>query len=496
MICILIIGIFVHNYHLKSQDMKKAFILIISVFTVVSLMGQSMRKVENLKDLDQKSIKKVMEMFSPMGLNKDFKKHPEFAKYKQKNRSVKEMKQVLDSMDNIVDGIVYTKERYTYDLEGNWTLFELFFINEHYILTPAFRHEYTYNASGEMISNIYKEWDEDLNDWLVNIKIEYSYSNGLLSIGNLFNWDADINEWILSIKEEYSYDEQNRLTSVVSLTDYTGVWEKDYKEEVIYNADGYAYLWTDYHWNLSSNLWIPFTKEEDFFNTDGDVDVNIESDWNEMTSTWMEQFKIKYTYNSNHQIMAEIYSDFNEGTFLWEERRKDENSYDEHGNITNVTTKELDGATWVLLLKEELTFDYSTPIEEVVYPNEYFNYEFNHKLTNVNSYFWNGSWLDDEQFILYYSEKDINGIVDIIDSEINIYPNPNKGIFNIEINGFGQKFNVSVINFAGRVIEQEEVKIFANEFKSTLDLSKYSSGVYFLRISNDSKSDYKKIVIQ
>lgn len=476
--------------------MKKAFILIITVFTVVSLMGQSMRKVENLKDLDQKSIKKVMEMFSPMGLDKDFKKHPEFTKRDQKNKSVKEMKQVLDSMDNTAEGLVYYRQKYTYNAQGNCILMEGFGLNDDYILEPYMRDEFSYNANGDIAIYTYKVWEEDLNDWFIYFKIEYSYSNGLLTIGNLFTWNADINDWRLAIKEEFSYDAQNRLTSIVSLVNNNGVWEQEYKEEVTYNAAGYAYLWIDYNWSPTNSLWIPFSKDEDFFDVDGYVEMNIESDWDEMMSIWMGSHKIEYTYNANHQIMTEIYSEYDEGTMQWFKGHKDENSYDEHGNNTITISDGWDGTAWGFFSKEELVLDYSTPNDEVVYPNEYSDFEFSHKLTNVNYYVWYGSWLDDEKFIFYYSEKDVSGIVDIINSEISIYPNPNTGIFNIEINGFGQQFNISVLDFAGRVIEQEEAKASANEYRNTLDLSKYSSGVYFLRISNDNKSDYRKIVIQ
>jgi len=477
--------------------MKKAFTLIIAVLTVMFAMGQNPIKAKFSKaDLHQKSIEKVMEMISPTGLNQDFKKHPEFLKSNPENKSVKEYMQVLDSMDNTADGMVYYRERFTYDLHGNVTLIEELGLNDENMLELYLRSEYSYDAAGNMLTYIYSQWDEYSNDWFIYFKMEYSYSNGLLTTGNMFTWNADLNNWELDFKEEYSYDAQNRLITVVTLVDNNGSWEQMIKNETSYNADGYAYLWMDSYWNASNSSWVPDSKNEDFFDANGDVELNLQSIFDESTSEWLGVYKSEYTYNANHQMLTEIYSELDEGTMQWAMQDKVEFSYDEYGNNTESISSGWDGSDWVLWNKEEMIFDYSVSNDEVLYPSEYDDFQFSHKLTNANYYEWDGSWLNDEQFVFYYSEKDINGIVAISSSQLNVYPNPSTGIFNLEISGFGQQFNISVLDFAGRVVEQEEVNNTANEYKNTLDLSNYSKGVYFLRCSSDVKSSYQKIVIQ
>lgn len=477
--------------------MKKAFTLIIAVLTVMTVMGQSPIEPKFTKaNLQQKSIKKVMEMFSPKGLNQDFEKHPEFSKTNQEYKSTKEFKQVLDSMDNTSEGVIYYRERYTYNLQGNVTLVEELDLSDENILEPSLRSEYSYDAAGNMITYIFSQWEEYSNDWFILFKMEYSYSNGLLTIGNMFAWNADLNNWELNFKEDYSYDAQNRLTTIVTSVDNNGTFEQMYKEEVTYNADGYDYLWMDYYWNSSTSSWVSDSKDEDFFDANGDVELNLQSIFDESSSSWLDVYKSEYTYNINHQMMSETYFEINEGTMQWTMQGKDEFSYDEEGNAVETISSGWNSSDWLLWSKEELTFDYSVSNDEVVYPNEYNDFLYSHKITNMNYYLWDGSWQDHEQFVFYYSEKNINGIAAISSSELNVYPNPSTGVFNLEISGLGQQFNISVLDFAGGVIEQKEVNSATNEYKNTLDLSNYCKGVYFLRCSSDVKSDYQKIVIQ
>jgi hypothetical protein len=477
--------------------MKKAFTLIIAVLTVVSVMAQSPKKTKFTKaNVHQKSIEKLMEIYSPDGLNQDFEKHPEFLKSNHDNKSVKEFKQVLDSMDNTADGMVYYREKYTYNIQGNVTLIEELGLSDANTLEPSLRSEYSYDAAGNIQTYIFSQWDEYTNDWFVFFKMEYTYSNGLLTLGNTFAWNADLNNWELNFKEEYSYDAQDRLTTVVTSVDNNGTWEQMFKEETAYNTDGYAYLWMDYNWSTSTNSWTPNSKDEDFFDANGDVELNVQSIFDETSSSWLDVYKSEYTYNANHQMLTEIYFELNETTMEWAKQGKDEFSYDEHGNITETISSGWDASVWLFWSKEELTFDYSVSNDEVVYPGLFEDFQFSHQLTNVNYFEWEGNWIDDEQFVFYYSEKDINGIATVSSSEFNVYPNPGTGLFNLEISGFGQQLNISVLDFAGQVIEQEEVNNSGNKLKHTLDLSSYSKGVYFLRCTGNVKSNNQTIVIQ
>ncbi|MBI9053109.1 MAG: T9SS type A sorting domain-containing protein [Bacteroidales bacterium] len=79
------------------------------------------------------------------------------------------------------------------------------------------------------------------------------------------------------------------------------------------------------------------------------------------------------------------------------------------------------------------------------------------------------------------------------DYSIRIYPNPSKGIFNIDISGSeGEEKNIQVYDISGKKIQ--EVRNFNNTEK--IDLSNYPSGLYFVRVLVNDKLYLEKIIKQ
>ncbi len=80
---------------------------------------------------------------------------------------------------------------------------------------------------------------------------------------------------------------------------------------------------------------------------------------------------------------------------------------------------------------------------------------------------------------------------------INVYPNPNSGVFSLELIGMSREVEISVIDFAGRLILEEKIRdISADKLEKQFDFSDYERGVYFLRITHGENVSYKKVVIQ
>lgn len=82
--------------------------------------------------------------------------------------------------------------------------------------------------------------------------------------------------------------------------------------------------------------------------------------------------------------------------------------------------------------------------------------------------------------------------------EINIYPNPNKGEFNMEIQGIADKtVNVCVFNANGqKVICEEMERNFQNGYFHTFDLTNQPKGVYLIRVSGNTTLKTERIIIQ
>jgi hypothetical protein len=80
---------------------------------------------------------------------------------------------------------------------------------------------------------------------------------------------------------------------------------------------------------------------------------------------------------------------------------------------------------------------------------------------------------------------------------IKVYPNPNSGEFSLELIGMSHEIEISVIDFAGRLILEEKIlDITADKMEKQFDLSDYERCVYFLKIAHGGNVSYKKVVVQ
>jgi len=106
----------------------------------------------------------------------------------------------------------------------------------------------------------------------------------------------------------------------------------------------------------------------------------------------------------------------------------------------------------------------------------------------------NGVW---EEIILYTPAqgKGSTGISeDIYDlsDKVNLYPNPNNGKFYVNLTDNSADKNISISDITGRVVFQE------NNINNniSIDLSGMNSGVYMVKIYNDTECELQKIIVQ
>jgi len=82
-------------------------------------------------------------------------------------------------------------------------------------------------------------------------------------------------------------------------------------------------------------------------------------------------------------------------------------------------------------------------------------------------------------------------------SDIIVYPNPNTGAFSIQfIAQTGEEYSIEVFNALRELVWQKEN--FASQGLCTIDidLQKFTSGVYLIRISNSKTTALKKVIVE
>ena len=81
-------------------------------------------------------------------------------------------------------------------------------------------------------------------------------------------------------------------------------------------------------------------------------------------------------------------------------------------------------------------------------------------------------------------------------SSLTIFPNPNSGVFDINLNVSDvSDFKLTIYDAIGKLILTENINNFSGNYHKTIDLGGYGSGIYLLSLSNQSQVVVRKIVV-
>ena len=79
--------------------------------------------------------------------------------------------------------------------------------------------------------------------------------------------------------------------------------------------------------------------------------------------------------------------------------------------------------------------------------------------------------------------------------DIRAYPNPTTGILKLESNSSHPDLDIHLINSTGQILYQNKTKSEKTIFSKELDLSRYTKGIYFVRLINSTQIEVKKVVL-
>ncbi len=103
-----------------------------------------------------------------------------------------------------------------------------------------------------------------------------------------------------------------------------------------------------------------------------------------------------------------------------------------------------------------------------------------------------GCWAIDSVYVTLVEN------IDFVTSNtsINVYPNPNKGQFTLEVEtSINNNIDIQLINVQGQIIEtisQENI----SEYRKQFDVSEYAKGIYYIKVNTGEQIEIKKVVIQ
>lgn len=81
--------------------------------------------------------------------------------------------------------------------------------------------------------------------------------------------------------------------------------------------------------------------------------------------------------------------------------------------------------------------------------------------------------------------------------ELNYYPNPNNGHFNLGFTLPKQgDTQIMIFNMEGKNVYEENLPNFSGTYKNEIDISKNPSGVYFIKVTQNGHSMFKKMILE
>ncbi len=79
----------------------------------------------------------------------------------------------------------------------------------------------------------------------------------------------------------------------------------------------------------------------------------------------------------------------------------------------------------------------------------------------------------------------------------SVFPNPNKGAFNIHLKGESKEFvSVEFLNILGQTIESQKFSFRSGELNENFEINGLANGVYLIKISAGLQSEFHKLIIE
>lgn len=76
------------------------------------------------------------------------------------------------------------------------------------------------------------------------------------------------------------------------------------------------------------------------------------------------------------------------------------------------------------------------------------------------------------------------------DFNVNLYPNPSKGIFTLTV---PTSSKIEVVNVQGKIVLEKEMN---DALTTSIDLSSKAVGIYYMKVINNDRTVFRKIVLE
>jgi len=88
-----------------------------------------------------------------------------------------------------------------------------------------------------------------------------------------------------------------------------------------------------------------------------------------------------------------------------------------------------------------------------------------------------------------------NHVPDAEEKKVTVFPNPSTGVVYVTTSGFkGKRTELRVMNVIGNLVHREYLN--DDETNKKIDLSKFASGLYYVKLQTDDFSEIRKVIVK
>ena len=308
---------------------------------------------------------------------------------------------------------------------------------------PSYKTEYTYDANGNVLTEISSNWNG--SQYQINNSDSYTYypNNSVLTSTTSYYQNGEINS---TQKDSIIYNSSNLpLTNFRKYTFFSGGTASSSLSKIsnTYSNDNLLISLTQ-NFDLNSSTYLNSFKVENTFDGSNLVS-SLEQSWNSIDNSWQNNSRITKSYQGNNLVL-EIYEYWDFSNLIWMNVSRVENSYSQFNNI----------------------------------------------LINTNYQYVNQAWQPSYSQYNYYELFTPNSIDETNFNAISMYPNPCKNsitIYGSNLSGISQ---LNVFDVTGK-------NVFALQLSNlgplvNVPVNNLSKGTYIVSIANNGQTRFSKFV--
>jgi hypothetical protein len=403
--------------------------------------------------------------------------------------------------ENIIDWVKDSKEEFTYDASKNVKSYTTYNWDDNNLeWIPEYKYEFTFDSNLNISSFLASEWSSYFSQWSYVNKIDFTYVGNNLITEMVFGYL--VTQWYIAYKIEYAYDGSQNMISETNIQWWPqqNLWMNSNKYEYTYDSSNNMIQELYFLWDYGSSDWYHATTKSDYgYDGSNNLISEIWSDWD--GNDWVNNEKFEYTYSAGGNLISDIGSDWTLPNGPWVYVYKDTYSYDANENRTLGNYYEwLSGSNdWSIYYKDEFIFDLAYGINDIVAPILSLDFigmsyddtvvVFNNMVIGYRGFeYENPIWVDTDKVIFYYSNysNPLNINDAKVSESIKLYPNPVHEV--LTINSEIPLNRVEIYSLLGKKV---------TEVKSHFDaiqVNNLSNGIYILKIDSDKGSATRKLI--